>query len=860
MKNLIAILAALFCVNSFGAVAPMFTNNATYYVDKNGNNAFTISGVPEFPSSTISNAIRLAPVNATIKVGPGIFNEYFTLKNGQKLIGAGISNTVVSSDYTNGSIVGLTNNVRVEGISIITTLTNGTFQIPIGGAGDATNAELRNITIDGWSDGIFFNDTGAYIIQLRVWDSRIYAKFDTCNLNQDYTIDEFDPPGTDIRGTNSFIELYNCDLRNDYNAVFSSPGIVRCVSTRNGRISVFGGRLQAYNAPNGTACAWLGTNASYMGRIELSGVQLIASSASGPVSVATNQANGMIYLYGPIAYSSQVHGSNTMIADISGTNIVSGTVGTARLGSGTANATTVLRGDQTWAGISTLQPTFNVNQFGGQSSGTNIISGSKQTNNNFSILTGGAINFLNASTGVGSETNIGFINMGNISFGGFMTNFVIGSNRVADAGSSINGVGLTNGGLTVPSQAVITIPTLDVATAPAGEFVMRRSQALNTGRYDQFFQMGFNLAVGGGRTSTADSAIGRQFELGYITGAGETGYDEEWASHILTNGTSFRYWMFQGNRTNIDDQLEFNYFSQSQWFNPNGGSNYLNLTPGGITYYDSHRGYTNGMQIVSDSGTYQIKNTGSGTSIFSLGSWSSILLSVSPTSYGFGNSAFDCNTNANVYGNLLANRTLTVTGNATLNGGLTTFAGTSSAFGSGPWLVLNDANADAAARNWVIGPTYYGGPYAGHLQFKVSNAKGGVPYNNGAGTFVLDLQSNRVDVTGNLVTSGYENPTNGILWQGGAQLTNVYYATSNIDFPSIAASALAVTNITCTGAAVGDVVSMGSTVATATASGLWITPYVSATDTVTVGFLNVNAALPADPSAATIYVEVHKWK
>jgi len=46
-------------------------------------------------------------------------------------------------------------------------------------------------------------------------------------------------------------------------------------------------------------------------------------------------------------------GSGTSLTTLNASNLSSGTVATARLGSGTANSSTYLRGDQTWASIST---------------------------------------------------------------------------------------------------------------------------------------------------------------------------------------------------------------------------------------------------------------------------------------------------------------------------------------------------------------------------------------------------------------------------------------------------------------------------------------------------------------------------
>jgi hypothetical protein len=47
-----------------------------------------------------------------------------------------------------------------------------------------------------------------------------------------------------------------------------------------------------------------------------------------------------------------ISGASNTINNLDASNLASGTVSTARLASGTADATTYLRGDQTWATVS----------------------------------------------------------------------------------------------------------------------------------------------------------------------------------------------------------------------------------------------------------------------------------------------------------------------------------------------------------------------------------------------------------------------------------------------------------------------------------------------------------------------------
>lgn len=80
------------------------------------------------------------------------------------------------------------------------------------------------------------------------------------------------------------------------------------------------------------------------------------SSATTAVTIAgSNQA---VTLAQPLAVTSggtgatTAAGARTALGTNDAANITTGTLGTARLGSGTANSTTFLRGDQTWATVS----------------------------------------------------------------------------------------------------------------------------------------------------------------------------------------------------------------------------------------------------------------------------------------------------------------------------------------------------------------------------------------------------------------------------------------------------------------------------------------------------------------------------
>jgi hypothetical protein len=98
----------------------------------------------------------------------------------------------------------------------------------------------------------------------------------------------------------------------------------------------------------------------------------------------------------------------------------------------------------------------------------------------------------------------------------------------------------------------------------------------------------------------------------------------------------------------------------------------------------------------------------------------------------------------------------------------------------------------------------------------------------------------------------------GISWNSGATLKKVLSATATLDFGSTAAGASTDLTITVTGAALGDVVSIGvpdgSTVANSSYSA-----WVSATDTVKVRFIDNALVGTADPASGTFRAQVNQF-
>ncbi|HTL10639.1 MAG TPA: hypothetical protein VL307_20335, partial [Chitinophagaceae bacterium] len=102
--------------------------------------------------------------------------------------------------------------------------------------------------------------------------------------------------------------------------------------------------------------------------------------------------------------------------------------------------------------------------------------------------------------------------------------------------------------------------------------------------------------------------------------------------------------------------------------------------------------------------------------------------------------------------------------------------------------------------------------------------------------------------------------TNYFTTSGGVRYTlaKTLTATSNLNFPATGANSNSTLNITVTGAADGDVVELGVPSAALISYGIF-SAYVSAANTVTVKFSNLNGFLSADPANGTFRVTIVKY-
>lgn len=158
---------------------------------------------------------------------------------------------------------------------------------------------------------------------------------------------------------------------------------------------------------SGDGSAITAINASAITTGTLDNARTTAASANGASTIVLRDANGSFagnVVTGTTGTFTSVSGNGVALTAINASNISSGTVATARLGSGTANASTFLRGDQTYAVVSsgTLIPSGTVMLFAQTAAPTGFTKNTTTGNNHAlrvvtgTASTGGSVAFTTA--------------------------------------------------------------------------------------------------------------------------------------------------------------------------------------------------------------------------------------------------------------------------------------------------------------------------------------------------------------------------------------------------------------------------------------------------------------------------------
>jgi hypothetical protein len=160
---------------------------------------------------------------------------------------------------------------------------------------------------------------------------------------------------------------------------------------------------------SGNGVALSAINASNITSGTIDNARTSASSSNGASTIVLRGASGE-FAAGAITGTS-VSGNGVALTAINASNISSGTVATARLGTGTANSATFLRGDQTYAAVpSPNNGTLSMGVSGTGLSGSATFTADQSGNSTFTVAS-------NASSANGASTLVARDGSGNFSAG-----------------------------------------------------------------------------------------------------------------------------------------------------------------------------------------------------------------------------------------------------------------------------------------------------------------------------------------------------------------------------------------------------------------------------------------------------------
>jgi hypothetical protein len=260
---------------------------------------------------------------------------------------------------------------------------------------------------------------------------------------------------------------------------------------------------------SGNGVALTAINASNIASGTIANARTTADSANGASTIVLRGASGE-FAAGAITGTS-VSGNGVALTAINASNISSGTVATARLGTGTANASTFLRGDQTYAAVpSPNNGTLTMNVSGTGLSGSASFTADQAGASTFTVTS-------NGSSANGASTLVARDGSGNFTanVGTFTT--VAGTLSTA-AQTNITSVG---------SLGSTQISSLGVGTAASGTGGEIRATNNITAFYVSDKQFKENIKPIENALSIVDAIGGKTFDWtdAYIEAhGGEDGY------------------------------------------------------------------------------------------------------------------------------------------------------------------------------------------------------------------------------------------------------------------------------------------------------------------------------------------------
>jgi hypothetical protein len=362
------------------------------------------------------------------------------------------ASTIVSRD-TNGSFTA--NVITATDVnSTNVTATTGSFTNITGNAIALTAINASNITSGTLDNARTTANTSNSASTIVVRDAN--GAFEGGNV----TASNFIGAGTTITSINAS-NISSGTIDNSRTTAASANGASTIVS-RDSSGDFAANTVSASFSGNGIAITAI--NASNISAGTINNARTTASSSNGASTIVLRDVNGSFDAN--VVNATNLSGDGTSITSMNASNISSGTVGTARLASGTANSSSYLRGDQTWAVLAAPNNgTLSMGVSGTGLSGSATFTADQSSNSTFTVTS-------NANSANGASTIVARGTSGEFSAG-------------AITAASFSGAGT---GLTGTASSLSIGGTATTATT---------ANALNTGNNYQVNSLGVGTAASG---------------------------------------------------------------------------------------------------------------------------------------------------------------------------------------------------------------------------------------------------------------------------------------------------------------------------------------------------------------------------